>query len=139
MTDDVAAARPADPQVIPYLLYADAAAAMDWLVATFGFTVAAQDTRPDGTVRHGELRLDRGGIIMVGSAGPDFRGPGRLGGVTQLVRITVTGLKAHRDRTKAALAVASEMQAGPPGWQSYSVHDPEGHQWYFTEFTGESG
>ena len=76
---------------------------------------------------------------MVGSAGPDFQGPGRLGGVTQLVRITVTGLKAHRDRTKAALAVASEMQAGPPGWQSYSVHDPEGHRWYFTEFTGEAG
>jgi PhnB protein len=139
MTADVAAARPADPQVIPYLLYADTGAAMDWLVATFGFTARARDTRPDGTVRHGELRLDRGGIIMVGSAGPDFQGPGRLGGVTQLVRITVTGLKAHRDRTKAAYGEASEVQAGPPGWQSYSVHDPEGHQWYFTEFTGESG
>jgi uncharacterized glyoxalase superfamily protein PhnB len=139
MTDDVAAARLADPQVIPYLLYADAGAAMDWLVATFGFTARARDTRPDGNVRHGELRLDRGGIIMVGSAGPDFQGPGRLGRVTQLVRITVTGLKAHRDRTKAAFAEASEIQAGPPGWQSYSVHDPEGHQWYFTEFTGESG
>ena len=55
------------------------------------------------------------------------------------MRITVTGLKAHRDRTKAASAEASEIQDGPPGWQSYSVHDPEGHQWYFTEFTGESG
>jgi uncharacterized glyoxalase superfamily protein PhnB len=139
MTDDVAAARLADPQVIPYLLYADAGAAMDWLVATFGFTARARDTRPDGNVRHGELRLDHGGIIMLGSAGPDFQGPGQLGGVTQLVRITVTGLKAHRDRTKAAFAEASEIQDGPPGWQSYSVHDPEGHQWYFTEFTGESG
>lgn len=139
MTDDVAAARLTDPQVIPYLLYADAGAAMDWLVATFGFTARARDTRPDGHVRHGELRLDRGGIIMLGSTGPDFQGPGRLGGVTQLVRITVTGLKAHRDRTKAAAAEASEIQDGPPGWQSYSVHDPEGHQWYFTEFTGESG
>ena len=139
MTADAAGTGGADPQVIPYLLYADAAAAMDWLVATFGFTPRARDTRPDGTVRHGELQLDGGGVIMLGSAGPDFRGPGRLGGVTQLVRITVTGLKAHRDRTKAAFAVASEMQAGPPGWQSYSVHDPEGHQWYFTEFTGENG
>jgi len=26
------------PQVIPYLLYADAGAAMDWLVKTFAFT-----------------------------------------------------------------------------------------------------
>ena len=139
MTDDVAAARAADPQVIPYLLYADAGAAMDWLVKTFGFTPRARDTRPDGAVRHGELRLDGGGVIMAGSAGPDFRGPGRLGGVTQLVRITVTGLTAHRERTRAANGEASEMQDGPPGWRSYSVHDPEGHQWYFTEYTGESG
>lgn len=139
MTKDLAAARAADPQVIPYLLYADTGAAMDWLVRTFGFTVAARDTRTDGTVRHGELRLNRGGIIMVGSAGPDYQGPGQLGGVTQLVRVTVTGLTAHRDRTRAALAEASEVQDGPPGWQSYSVHDPEGHLWYFTEFTGESG
>jgi uncharacterized glyoxalase superfamily protein PhnB len=34
-----------DPQVIPYLLYADAGAAMDWLVKTFGFTVRARVTR----------------------------------------------------------------------------------------------
>jgi uncharacterized glyoxalase superfamily protein PhnB len=139
MTDDVAAASVAAPQVIPYLLYADAGAAMEWLVRTFGFTVAARDTRTDGTVRHGELRLGGGGIIMVGSAGPDFQGPGQLGGVTQLVRVTVTDLTAHRDRTKAAHGEASEMQDGPPGWRSYSVHDPEGHQWYFTQFTGESG
>jgi uncharacterized glyoxalase superfamily protein PhnB len=121
-----------DPQVIPYLLYADAGAAMDWLVETFGFTVRARDARVDGAVRHGELQLDGGGIIMVGSAGPGYQGPAGLGGVTQLVRITVTDLKAHRDRTKAAHAEASEMQSGPPGWWSYSVSDPEGHQWYFT-------
>ena len=127
------------PAVVPYLLYADAGAAMDWLVTTFGFTAAARDTRTDGTVRHGELRVDGGGVIMLGSAGADFRGPRELGGVTQLVRITVAGLKAHRDRTKAAGAVASEIQECPAGWQSYSVHDPEGHEWYFTQFTGESG
>jgi uncharacterized glyoxalase superfamily protein PhnB len=125
--------------VTPYLLYADAGAAMDWLVRTFGFTTAARDARADGTVRHGELHVDGGGVVMVGSAGPDFRGPGQLGGVTQLVRITVTDLKGHRDRTKAAHGVASELEDGPPGWQSYSVPDPEGHQWYFTQFTGENG
>jgi hypothetical protein len=68
-----------DPQVIPYLLYADAGAAMDWLVKTFGFTVRARDARQDGTVRHGELQLDGGGVIMMGSAGPgpDASGLGR--------------------------------------------------------------
>jgi len=38
-----------DPQVIPYLLYADAGAAMDWLVLTFGFIERARDTRNDGS------------------------------------------------------------------------------------------
>jgi uncharacterized glyoxalase superfamily protein PhnB len=122
-----------DPQVIPYLLYADAGPAMDWLVRTFGFTERARDTRKDGTVRHGELLLDSGGVVMVGSTGPGFAGPAKLGGVTQLVRVTVTDLKAHRDRTKAAFVEASEMRSGPPGWRSYSASDPEGHWWYFTE------
>ena len=71
-----------DPQVIPYLLYADAGAAMDWLIRAFGFTKRVRDQQDDGTMRHGELLLDNGGVIMVGSPGADFRGPARLGQVT---------------------------------------------------------
>ena len=123
----------ADPQVIPYLLYEDAAAAMDWLVNTFGFTVRARSALPDGNVRHGELELDRGGIIMVGAPGQGFQSPGRLGGATQLVRIIVADLHGHRARTQAAQATASPIEPGPPGWISYSVIDPEGHRWYFTQ------
>ena len=52
----------ADPQVVPYLLYEDAGAAMDWLIAVFGFTERARDRQGDGTVRHGELLLDNGGV-----------------------------------------------------------------------------
>lgn len=124
-----------DPQVIPYLLYEDAGAAMDWLVSTFGFTVRARDARPDGTVRHGELELDRGGVVMVGSPGPGFQGPGSLGAATQLIRVVVTDLRSHRDHAKAAGAGPSATDTGPPGWISYSVTDPEGHQWYFTQQT----
>jgi len=127
------AEKTSDPQVIPYLLYADADAAIDWLVATFGFTVRARDTRQDGTVRHGELLLDQGGVIMLGSPGPDYLGPSGRGGATVLVRIKVADLEAHRDRTKAVLGEVSQLESGPPGWRSYSVTDPEGHQWYFTE------
>jgi PhnB protein len=128
-----------DPQVIPYLLYANADAAMDWLVQAFGFTVRARDTRKDGTVRHGELALDHGGVIMLGSAGPGYLGPARLGGATQLLRIVVTDLDAHRGRTVAFTGEASEPQTGPPGWRACSVSDPEGHQWYFTEPVGAVG
>ncbi len=121
------------PQVIPYLLYEDAGTALDWLVSTFGFAVRARDARADGTVRHAELALDGGGLVMLASPGPDYRGPARLGGATQLIRVTVADLQAYRDRTQAAGADVSPVESGPPGWLSYTVADPEGHVWYFTQ------
>jgi hypothetical protein len=68
-----------DPQVVPYLLYADVGAAMDWLIKVFAFTERARDNNSDGTVRHAELLLDNGGVIMLGSPGPDLCGPAKLG------------------------------------------------------------
>ena len=91
-----------DPQVVPYLLYADADAAMDWLIKVFGFTERARDARDDGTVRHAELLTGDGGVIMLGSPGPGFRGPAKLGEVTQLVCVAITDLPGHRDRARAA-------------------------------------
>ncbi len=122
-----------DPQVVPYLLYADAGAAMDWLIKTFAFTERARDKRGDGTVRHGELLLDNGGVIMLGSSGTDFRGPAKLGAVTQMQCITITDLPAHRDRAQAAGASVSEIGIRANRAQSYTVDDPEGHRWYFSE------
>ena len=97
-----------DPQVVPYLLYADADAAMDWLIKAFGFTERVRDTRSDGTVRHGELLLGNGGVIMLGSP-------------------------AHRDRAQAAGANVSEIGIRANRARSYTVDDPEGHRWYFSE------
>src|SRR3984885_8511490 len=78
----------ADPQVVPYLMYEDAGAAMDWLIRMLGFTERARVRQSDGAVRHGELLTDGGGVIMVGSPGGGFRGPAKLGEVTQLQCIT---------------------------------------------------
>jgi uncharacterized glyoxalase superfamily protein PhnB len=122
-----------DPQVVPYILYADAGTAMDWLIKVFAFTERARDKNGDGTVRHGELLLDNGGVIMVGSPGADFRGPAKLGGVTQLQCITITDLAAHRERAQAAGASVSEIGIRANRARSYTVEDPEGHSWYFSE------
>ncbi len=122
-----------DPQVVPYLLYADAGAAMDWLIKAFAFTERVRDKRSDGIVRHEELLLDNGGVIMLGSAGTDFRGPGQLGEVTQLQCITITDLPAHRDRAQAGGANVSEIGIRAGRARSYTVDDPEGHRWYFSE------
>jgi uncharacterized glyoxalase superfamily protein PhnB len=70
---------------------------------------------------------------VVPSAGTDFRGPGQLGEVTQLQCITITDLPAHRDRAKAAGANVSEIGPRAGKARSYTVDDPEGHRWYFTE------
>jgi|ERR1700760_3104969 uncharacterized glyoxalase superfamily protein PhnB len=123
----------ADPQVVPYLLYEDAGAAMDWLIAVFGFTERVRDRQGDGTVRHGELLLDNGGVVMLGSPGGAFRGPARLGGVTQLQCITINDLMAHRERAQAAGAAVSEVSMRANRARSYTVDDPEGHRWYFSD------
>ncbi len=123
----------ADPQVVPYLLYEDAGAAMDWLIRVFGFVERVRDRHSDGTVRHGELALDNGGVIMLGSPGSGFRGPARLGEVTQLLCITITDIAAHRQRAQAAGADVSEISIRANRARSYTADDPEGHRWYFSE------
>ena len=122
-----------DPQVVPYLLYEDAGAAMDWLIRVFSFTERVRDRQSDGTVRHGELLLDNGGVIMLGSAGTGFRGPAKLGQVTQLQCITISDLLAHRERAQAAGAEVSEFSIRAGRARSYTVDDPEGHRWYFSD------
>jgi uncharacterized glyoxalase superfamily protein PhnB len=121
--------RTSDPQVIPYLLYADAGAAMDWLIKTFAFTERVRDKRGDGTVRHGELLLDNGGVIMLGSPGTGFRGTPRTGEVTQVQCITAANVPAHRDRARAAGADVSEISIRAGQARTYTADDPEGHHW----------
>ncbi len=122
-----------DPQVVPYLLYEDAGAAMDWLIKVFGFAERVRDRQSDGTVRHAELVVGDGGVIMLGSAGVGFRGPAKLGEVTQLQCITIIDLVAHRERARAAGAEVSEISVRANRARSYTVDDPEGHRWYFSE------
>jgi uncharacterized glyoxalase superfamily protein PhnB len=92
-----------------------------------------RDKRSDGTVRHGELLLDSGGVIMLGSPGTGFRGPRELGEVTQMQCITVADVPAHRDRARAAGATVSEISIRAGQARTYTVDDPEGHRWYFGE------
>jgi uncharacterized glyoxalase superfamily protein PhnB len=47
--------------------------------------------------------------------------------------ITVTDAPAHRDRAEAAGATVSEISIRANQARSYTVDDPEGHRWYFSE------
>jgi uncharacterized glyoxalase superfamily protein PhnB len=56
---------------VPMLTYADGPAAMDWLVAAFGFIERARWLDDDGRVAHGEL--DTGdGLVMIASTNPAY-------------------------------------------------------------------
>ena len=70
---------------------------------------------------------------MLGSPGRGFRGPAKLGEVTQLLCITITGLVGHRERARTAGAEVSEISMRADRAHSYTVDDPDGHRWYFSE------
>jgi PhnB protein len=66
------------PAVTPYLYYEDVAAAMAWLAQAFGYRDRLRMTNDDGSIAHAEM--ERGdAVIMLGTPGPDYRNPKRLG------------------------------------------------------------
>ncbi len=117
--------------VTPYLLYADVAAAIDWLTEAFGFEEQLRFTGDDGRVSHAEMILGDG-VIMLGSPGADFQGPDRLDGVTVLVHVEVPDVDAHYERAVAGGARIVEPPSDQPyGDRRYDAKDPEGHLWSF--------
>jgi uncharacterized glyoxalase superfamily protein PhnB len=121
------------PQISPYLLYEDVDAALDWLVAAFGFTETVRMAGPDGKANHAEMTLGTG-VVMMGHPGPDYRNPTHRGGVTQEVYVYVDDVDAHCARATAKGAVILRDLADQfYGDRTYAAADPEGHQWSFAQ------
>lgn len=119
------------PRISPYLNYEDVGAMMDWLARAFGLTERHSQKNQDGTVRHAEMAL-KDGVVMMGCPGPEFRNPRNLGQVTQSLYVYVDNLDAHYARALDAGAEIVEEPADQPyGDRRYGVADPEGHHWYF--------
>lgn len=119
--------------VHPSLSYDDAPAAIEWLCRAFGFTKRFVVAEPDGSVRHSELSLGNG-VIMVGSSRPEVGrvSPRRLTAVHQALSVRVDDPDAHYARAKAAGAtILQELRDEDYGSRGYMASDPEGHQWYF--------
>ncbi len=119
------------PRIIPYLLYEDLDAAVDWLVTAFGFSERFRMRGPDDKAMHAEIAL-ADGLVMMGHPGPDYRNPSHRGGATQLVYVYVDDVDAHFEAARAAGAhILSEPADQFYGDRTYSAEDPEGHQWTF--------
>lgn len=123
--------------VIPYLLYRDAAYAINWLVNTFGITerVKARKTDQNGKVMHAELEHN-GDLIMLGGAGPNFK-PQEEKNI--LLYLYVDDVEAHFQHSKEAGAnITIEPEGTDYGDQRYWVEDPGGHTWIFAQRVFES-
>lgn len=120
----------------PTLRYADAAAAIAWLVQTFGFEEAVNYPTPDGGVAHAQLRF-HDGMVMLGSArddgypvAPPVQGCGLTGGI--YVAVPADEIDAHYARTVAAGArIFHQINDTDYGSREYAAYDPEGHLWSF--------
>jgi uncharacterized glyoxalase superfamily protein PhnB len=125
------------PTVTPYLYYEDAAAAMDWLVIAFGFEERMRIEDDQGHVRHGELQLGDG-LVMVGEPGAGYENPNKRGGrATAGVNVYVDDVDAHFERAKAAGAKINEEPADQDfGDRRYIAEDLEGHDWFFAQRLG---
>ena len=121
--------------VTPYLLYEDAAAAVEFLTEAFGFREVERMTGAAGGM-HVEMDAGGGGRIYLGQPGGDFRGPAAVGR-TSLVYVLVADVDAHHDRAKAAGAeIVEELVDLPFGDRRYTCRDAQGHEWSFATATG---
>jgi uncharacterized glyoxalase superfamily protein PhnB len=121
------------PQIAPYLLYEDPAAALEWLARAFGFRERFRHVVDEGRIDHAEMEF-RSGLIMLARPGSDYRSPRDLGGATVVIHVYVDDIDAHTARAREAGAtIVSEPTDKPYGTIQYAAEDPEGHVWLFSE------
>jgi uncharacterized glyoxalase superfamily protein PhnB len=114
--------------VVPVLIYPDVREAVDWLVAAFGFVERVWI----GENHRAQLSFGDGALI-VGDVRGDRRPP-RAGESTHSVMVRVEDVRAHRERAgEHGARILSEPLDYPYGERQYTVEDPAGHQWTFSE------
>jgi uncharacterized glyoxalase superfamily protein PhnB len=119
-------------QITPYLLYEDAAAALDWLSTVFGFKETLRFTDANGRVTHAEMDAGGGGQFMLGEPGSGYQSPQRSGHHNAFLHVLVDDVDAHFERARAAGAtIVAEPADKEYGTRSYHAEDLEGHRWDF--------
>ena len=124
---------PSIERVIPVLVYADIAAAHDFLVEAFGFAAGGVNRDGDGVAVHGEVRAGDT-IIWLHRVVPELElaSPRSLPAASTGFTVFVDDVDAHCQRARAHGArIESEPRDMPYGQREYGARDPEGHRWWF--------
>jgi PhnB protein len=120
-------------RVSPYLLYEDAAAAVEFLKQTFGFELRLSQIGAAGRT-HNELLLGDDGLVMLGQAGEGFSSPRTLGSFPpSMIHVYVDDVEALHARAKDAGAEVTDLELSPAGDRRFTATDPEGQIWVFAE------
>ncbi|HEX6423231.1 MAG TPA: VOC family protein, partial [Acidimicrobiales bacterium] len=109
----------------PYLYYADAGTALDWLSRVFGFEETVRYVDADGVVHESEMRVGTSTVQLCG------RTPGPDEGTGLLVIVHVDDVEAQHARVTAAGVAADPPEQQPYGPRTFHVTDPWGYRWYF--------
>jgi len=124
---------PGYPRVSPYLLYEDAAAAVEYLQRTFGFELRLSQIGGAGRT-HNELLLGEDGLIMLGQAGESFSSPRTLDAFpASMTHVYVDDVEALHGRAKHAQAEITDLELSPAGDRRFTATDPEGQVWVFAQ------
>lgn len=128
-----------DAPVSPYLLCRDAAAELDWIAKTLGFTERARMEDPEGRVSHAEVEVGES-VIMVGQPKGTYRNPRDLGAATVLIHVHVADVDAlfHR-AVEGGAEIVQQLEDQPYGDRNAAIRDPEGHEWYIATTIGGEG
>lgn len=118
----------------PYMAYANALAAIDWLERAFGFERIAVYAGHGETVAHAEMRAG-GGIIMLGSSSIGsigLKSPKEAGVCTGGAYVYVPNPDEHYSRARQAGAeIVKDLADMEYGAREYTCRDLEGHLWSF--------
>ena len=116
--------------VTPYLFYADAGAALDWLARVFGFVEEVRYVDADGAVRESQMRIGDTTIQLCGHEPEPGHGEGLL------LIVHVDDIDAQHARVVAAGVDAPAPVQKPYGVRSFTVADPWGYRWDFWQPSG---
>lgn len=139
--EEVARATPNYLGLAPYLYYADAGAALEWLSRVFGFTEKLRYVDSAGVVFQATLLAGNTEIQLAGVGSDYWQAKGVDGPVGQLNIVYVDDVDAQYDRVQSALGAEADVshpQDQPYGARLFTVPDIGGNSWTFWEQTTDS-
>lgn len=132
--------------IVPMIAYEDAASAIAFLTAAFGFREdeSQRYTNDDGTVGHAELEFG-GDRVMLATPNREYHSPKHHRAVCELaerwldnpwvidgVFVRVDDVDRHHAQAVAGGAkIVRPLSAPGIGFRVYTAEDPEGHRWMF--------